>query len=75
MADKTIQQINTDNNLPNPSGNEVVPAFDPDAPSSTVGIVISALPISTATQTALDAKIGITPAQATATTYIAGNNV
>ena len=56
MADKTIQQINTDNNLPNPSGNEVVPAFDPDAPSSTVGIVISALPISTATQTALDAK-------------------
>jgi len=56
MADKTQKQINDDNNLSNPSGNEVVTAYDPDSPSASVGIVVSALPISTATQTALDAK-------------------
>jgi hypothetical protein len=56
MADKTQQQINEENNLPNPSGNEVVTAYDPDSPSASVGIVISAYPVSTATQTALDAK-------------------
>lgn len=56
MEDKTQKQINDDNNLPAPTGNEVVTAYDPDNPAASVGIVVSAFPISTATQTALDAK-------------------
>ncbi len=55
-SNKKISEIYSSNSLTNPSGNEVVVAYEPDSPSAAVGIPLSKFPVSDPVQSALNSK-------------------